>query len=53
VDDFIEGEGKCVWKTQKAYNGHWHNNRMHGKGEFTWPDGKKYTGEDINIDLLP
>lgn len=20
------------------------NNKMHGEGEFTWPDGKKYNG---------
>lgn len=21
---------------------------MHGKGEFTWPNGRKYVGEYIN-----
>jgi len=26
----------------------WDCNQMHGKGEFLWPDGRKYVGEYVN-----
>jgi len=30
------------------YSGQWKDNKMHGRGVFTWPDGKKYEGEYLN-----
>jgi len=30
------------------YEGYWLNNRMHGKGKFTWSDGHLYEGEYVN-----
>jgi hypothetical protein len=27
------------------YSGSWHNGKMHGKGVYTWADGKQYVGE--------
>ena len=32
------------FKDGRQYQGDWHNDKMHGFGEFTWPDGKNYTG---------
>ena len=29
----------------RKYEGQWMNNKMHGKGNFSWADGKKYIGE--------
>lgn len=29
------------------YNGAWVNNKMHGKGVFSWPDGRKYNGSYV------
>ena len=29
----------------KKYDGEWLNNNMHGKGVYTWRDGRKYEGE--------
>ena len=26
-------------------NGEWKINKMDGEGVFTWPDGRKYTGQ--------
>lgn len=30
------------------YEGEWKNNKMHGKGIFTWRDGRRYEGEYVN-----
>ena len=30
------------------YEGEWKNNKMHGKGIFTWKDGRRYEGEYVN-----
>jgi hypothetical protein len=30
------------------YKGEWMNGMMNGKGEFTYPDGRKYIGYFIN-----
>jgi len=27
------------------FKGDWLNNNMHGKGVYTWKDGRKYEGE--------
>lgn len=29
----------------KKYEGFWLNNTMHGRGRYTWKDGRKYDGE--------
>jgi hypothetical protein len=29
----------------KKYEGFWLNNTMHGRGVYTWKDGRKYDGE--------
>ena len=26
----------------------WEGNKMHGYGEFSWPDGRKYLGEYVD-----
>ncbi|MFN9905335.1 MAG: membrane-binding protein, partial [bacterium] len=28
--------------------GQWKNNKMEGRGVFTWPDGRKYEGEYLD-----
>jgi hypothetical protein len=38
----MEGFGKILWTDGKEYEGHWHNNKMHGKGIFKWADGRVY-----------
>jgi hypothetical protein len=30
------------------YKGDWRNNKMDGKGEFTWSDGRKYVGDYVD-----
>ena len=30
------------------YYGDWSNGKIHGKGVFTWNDGRKYEGEYQN-----
>ena len=32
----------------REYEGEWKDNKMHGRGVFTWKDGKKYIGEYKN-----
>lgn len=51
VDDVKEGYGECEWKMsaagqpgQRTYKGGWKNGLMHGKGEFTWADKRRYIG---------
>lgn len=34
------GMGEYVWSDNRRYKGQWVNNKMHGEGVFTWPDGK-------------
>ena len=29
----------------RRYEGEWRANKMHGRGIFTWPDGRRYNGE--------
>ena len=26
------------------YTGEWHQSKLHGHGNYTWPDGTKYIG---------
>lgn len=44
--------GEYVWADNRRFVGTWKDNKMHGEGEFTWPDGKVYKGKlvyKINI----
>ena len=34
------------------YEGEWKNNNMHGKGIYTWKDGRKYEGSYLLIIVL-
>ena len=45
--DFKEGLGKYKWNTGKEYRGEWKKNIMHGKGIFTWTDGRFYNGSYV------
>ena len=35
-------------KRGETYTGEWKDNKMHGKGIFTWKDGRKYDGEYVD-----
>ena len=37
-----------IIKILKRYEGDWKDNNMHGKGIYTWKDGRKYEGEYLN-----
>ena len=46
------GMGRYVWsstddtdKFTKEYYGEWKDNKIHGLGAYTWPDGRQYHGE--------
>lgn len=41
------GLGKMLFKDLRTYEGDWLLGKMHGKGVFTWPNGKKYSGEYV------
>lgn len=41
------GKGIYIWSDKRTYTGGWSNNKMHGNGKFTWPDGKVYEGNKI------
>lgn len=32
----------------KRYEGDWKDNNMHGKGIYTWKDGRKYEGDYLD-----
>jgi hypothetical protein len=32
----------------REYEGFWKTNKMHGKGTFVWPDGRRYVGEYVS-----
>ena len=38
----MSGKGTYVLNDGTKYEGDWKNNYMHGKGKYTWPDGKSY-----------
>ena len=31
----------------RKFDGEWKDNKMKGNGTFTWPDGKKFSGEYV------
>ena len=33
---------------EAKYTGGFHMDMKHGHGEYTWPDGEKYTGQWVN-----
>lgn len=37
-----------VFPDGNIYKGTWKNNKMHGKGEFEWQDGRHYEGEYLD-----
>jgi hypothetical protein len=36
------------FKDGRQFKGQWMNDKMHGRGEFTWPDGKYYDGDYVD-----
>ena len=50
----VGADGKAhvpdAWKAafKFFYDGMWKDNNMHGKGVYTWKDGRKYEGEYLN-----
>lgn len=47
---FVYADGRKVIHIELIfkYEGSWMNNQMHGKGTFSWPNGRKYTGNVFN-----
>lgn len=37
--------GTYRWIDGRGYEGAWYENKMHGKGRFTWKDGREYIGD--------
>ncbi len=37
-----------MWSDGRSYVGEWKDNKMHGKGTFTFAGGKVYVGEFAN-----
>jgi len=33
----------------RRHIGYWKENKMHGKGVFSWPDWRKYEGEYLEV----
>jgi hypothetical protein len=40
----MDGHGTYVWSSGKTYRGKWVNDRLHGCGEFYWPNGSYFYG---------
>ena len=34
----MDGKGSFVWKNGTDYNGGWKDGKMHGNGQFKWPN---------------
>lgn len=47
VGRMVEGI-KVEYEKINSKKGHWLNNNMHGKGVYTWKDGRKYDGDYLN-----
>lgn len=39
------GMGEYLQADGRMFRGDWLNNKMHGKGIYTWKDDRKYEGE--------
>ena len=37
-------QGKLLFPSGASYQGHFHGNKFHGQGVYTWKDGAKYEG---------
>ena len=43
---YKEGSGTMLFQTGSRYDGHWKDNRFHGRGKYNWSDGRMYEGTD-------
>ena len=45
----MHGEGLFTWPDcGKVYKGEYRDDKKHGYGEISWPDGRKYAGQWVN-----
>jgi len=42
-----DGNGSETWPEGNSYTGSYTNNEKHGKGKFSWNDGKVYEGDFV------
>ena len=47
----MEGQGTMIFLNKCNYVGQWKNNKMEGQGVFTCPNGEKYIGGDITVQI--
>jgi len=40
----MDGTGTYQWSDGRRFSGDWKNNMMHGRGVFTFDDGRMYEG---------
>ena len=40
----MNGFGKFMWADGRVYEGHYYQDKKHGKGIYKWPDGRNYEG---------
>ena len=41
----MHGNGHYKLANGSEYTGEWFDNKFHGKGTQTWPDGRRYEGD--------
>ena len=51
VNHDMEGQGTMIFLNKCNYVGQWKNNKMEGQGVFTCPNGEKYIGGDITVQI--
>lgn len=44
MNDKANGEGKYIHNNGAMYQGFWKDDKQHGYGKETWPDGAHYEG---------
>jgi hypothetical protein len=37
-----------MWADGSIYEGEFKENNLHGKGRYTWPDGRSFDGDWVN-----
>ena len=42
---FKDGHGVMSFTNTCRYDGDWQANRIHGRGSYSWADGRKYEGD--------